>query len=111
IQPAKIEEMVEKAKGEINKIIKDKGEQAAYECGVLNLDPRILSILGRLYFRTSYGQNVLQHSTEMSHIAGMLAEELGANVQIAKAGALVHDIGKALDHEVTGTHVEIGRRI
>jgi ribonuclease Y len=111
IQPARIEELVEKAKGEINKIIKEKGEQAAYECGVFNLDPRILSILGRLYFRTSYGQNVMQHSIEMSHIAGMLAEELGANVQIAKAGALLHDIGKAVDHEVQGTHVEIGRRI
>lgn len=111
IQPVKIEEMVEKAKGEINKIIKEKGEQAAYECGVFNLDPRILSILGRLYFRTSYGQNVLQHSIEMSHIAGVLAEELGANVPTAKAGALLHDIGKAVDHEVQGTHVEIGRRI
>lgn len=111
IQPAKIEEMVEKAKADINKIIKEKGEQAAYECGVLNLDPRILSILGRLHFRTSYGQNVLQHSIEMSHIAGMIAEELGANVAVAKAGALLHDIGKAVDHEVQGTHVEIGRRI
>lgn len=111
IQPAKIEKTVEKAKEDINKIIKEKGEQAAFECGVLNLDPRILAILGRLHFRTSYGQNVLQHSIEMTHIAGMIAEELGANVAIAKAGALVHDIGKALDHEVQGTHVEIGRRI
>ena len=111
IQPAKIEKEVEKAKGEINKIIKEKGEQAVYETGVFNLDPRIVSILGRLYFRTSYGQNVLQHSVEMAHIAGMIAEELGANVQVAKAGALLHDIGKALDHEVQGTHVEIGRRI
>lgn len=111
IQPAKIEEMVEKAKQEVNKIIKEKGEQAAYECGVFNLDPRILAILGRLHFRTSYGQNVLQHSIEMSHIAGMLATEIGANVNIAKAGALLHDIGKAVDHEIAGTHVEIGRRI
>ncbi|MFM2357412.1 MAG: hypothetical protein RJA61_149 [Candidatus Parcubacteria bacterium] len=111
IQPVKIEEFVEKAKQEINKIIKEKGEQAVYECGVFNLDPRIVAILGRLYFRTSYGQNVLQHSIEMAHIAGMLAEELGANVAVAKAGALLHDIGKALDHEVAGTHVEIGRRI
>jgi ribonuclease Y len=103
--------MCEKAKEDINKIIKEKGEQAVYECGVFNLDPRIISILGRLYFRTSYGQNVLQHSIEMAHICGMLAEELGADVQIAKAGALLHDIGKALDHEVQGTHVEIGRRI
>jgi len=111
IQPSKIEEICEKAKDDINKIIKEKGEQAVYECGVFNLDPRIISILGRLYFRTSYGQNVLQHSIEMAHISGMLAEELGADVQIAKAGALLHDIGKALDHEVQGTHVEIGRRI
>ena len=111
IQPAKIEELVEKAKEEINKIIKEKGEQAVYECGIFNFDPRIVAIIGRLYFRTSYGQNVLQHSIEMAHIAGMLAEELGADVAIAKAGALVHDIGKALDHEVQGTHIEIGMRI
>ena len=111
IQPAKIEETADKARDEINRIIKEKGDQAAYEAGVLNLDPRILMILGRLYFRTSYGQNVLMHSIEMAHLAGMLAQELGADVQIAKAGALVHDIGKAVDHEVQGTHVEIGRRI
>lgn len=111
IQPAKIEEVVAKAAEDINKIIKDKGDQAVYECGIFNLDPRISAIVGRLYFRTSYGQNVLQHSIEMAHIAGMLAEELGADVQIAKAGALVHDIGKALDHEVQGTHIDIGIRI
>ena len=111
IQPAKIEKEVEKAKEDIQKIIKEKGEQAAVECGIFNLDPRILAIVGRLYFRTSYGQNVLQHSIEMTHIAGMIAEELGADVAVAKAGALVHDIGKALDHEVQGTHVDIGRRI
>lgn len=111
IQPARIEEIVEKAKEEINKIIKEKGEQAVYECGIFNFDPRIVAILGRLYFRTSYGQNVLQHSIEMTHIAGMIAEELHADVAIAKAGALVHDIGKALDHEVQGTHIEIGMRI
>ncbi len=111
IQPAKIEETVEKAKNEIQKIIKEKGEQAAFETGVLNLDPRLLQILGRLYFRTSYGQNVLQHSIEMAHLSGMIAEELGANPQIARAGALLHDIGKALDHDIQGTHVEIGRRV
>jgi ribonuclease Y len=111
IQPAKIEKEVEKAQEEINKTIKEQGEKAAYECGVLNLDPRVTLVLGRLHFRTSYGQNVLQHSIEMSHIAGMIAEEIGANVAVAKAGALLHDIGKALDHEVAGTHVEIGRRI
>ena len=111
IQPAKIEKAVEKAEEEINKIIKEKGTQAAYECGVYNLDPRVLTILGRLHFRASYGQNVLQHSIEMAHMAGMIAEELHANVAVAKAGALLHDIGKAVDHEVQGTHVEIGRRI
>ena len=111
IQPAKIEEIVEKAKGEVNKIIKEKAEAAAFEVGVLNLDPRLLMILGRLYFRTSYGQSVLQHSVEMAHIAGMIAEEVGANPNTARAGALLHDIGKALDHEVQGTHVEIGRRV
>lgn len=111
IQPVKIESTVESAREEINKIIKEKGEKAAFECSVYNLDPRIISILGRLYFRTSYGQNVLQHSIEMAHISGMIAEELGADVKIAKAGALLHDIGKAVDHEIQGTHVEIGRRI
>ncbi len=111
IQPAKIEKTVEKAQQEINKIIKEKGEQAAYECGVFNMDPRVIAILGRLHFRTSYGQNVLQHSIEMAHISRMIAEETGANVPVAVAGSLVHDIGKALTHEVAGTHVEIGRRI
>jgi len=111
IQPAKIEEMVEKAKEDINKIIKQKGEEAVYECGIYNLDPRVVAILGRLHFRTSYGQNVLAHSVEMAHVAGMIAEEIGADVAVAKAGSLVHDIGKALTHEVQGTHVEIGMRI
>jgi len=112
IQPAKIEEAVEKAKEDINKIMKEKGEQAAYEAGVINvLDPRVVAIMGRLHFRTSYGQNVLWHSVEMAHIAGLIAGEVGANIQVAKAGAFVHDLGKAVDHEVQGTHVEIGRRI
>lgn len=111
IQPARIEEVVEKAKEEITVIMKKKGEEAAYEARVSNVDPRLIMILGRLYFRTSYGQNVLNHSVEMSHLAGIMAEELGANVAVARAGALFHDIGKAVDHEVTGTHVEIGRRI
>lgn len=111
IQPAKIEEMIAKAQEDINKIIKQKGEEAVYECGIFNLDPRVVAILGRLHFRTSYGQNVLSHSVEMAHIAGILAEELGGDVAVAKAGALVHDIGKALTHEVQGTHVEIGIRI
>lgn len=111
IQPAKIEEAVKKAEEDISKTIKEKGEQAVYECGIFNLDPRIIAILGRLYFRTSYGQNVLRHSIETAHIAGMLAEELGGDIAVAKTGALLHDIGKAVDHEVQGTHVEIGRRI
>lgn len=111
IQPAKIEESVQKAEAEINNVIRKKGAEAAYEARVPNLDPKLLMILGRLYFRTSYGQNVLDHSVELSHLAAMLAEELGANVAVARAGALLHDIGKAVDHEVPGTHVEIGRRI
>ncbi len=111
IQPAKIEEAVAKAQAEIAESIKQKGEEAAYEVGVVGLDPRLITLLGRLNFRTSYGQNVLRHSVEMAHIAGMLAAEVGADVEVAKAGALLHDIGKALDHEVDGTHVEIGRRI
>lgn len=111
IQPAKIEEVVEKTKQEVDDIIKKRGEAAAYEVGIVGLDARLITLLGRLHFRTSYGQNVLTHSIEMAHIAGMLAAELGADVETAKAGALLHDIGKALDHEVEGTHVEIGRRI
>jgi len=111
IQPARIEEMVAKAKNEVEKIVKDKGENAAYEVGIFNLDPRLLTLLGRLYFRVSYGQNVLQHSMETAHLAGMMAAEIGGNVQVAKKAALLHDIGKAVDHEIQGTHVEIGRRI
>lgn len=111
IQPTKIEETVEKTRAEVAEIIKQKGEAAAYEVGIVGLDPKLTALLGRLHFRTSYGQNVLQHSIEMAHIAGMLATELGADVGVARAGALLHDIGKAVDHEVQGTHVEIGRRI
>ena len=111
IQPARIEEAVDKARQEIDKQIKEAGRQAAFEIGVFDIDERLLNLLGRLKFRTSYGQNVMQHSIEMSHISGMLAEELGGDVMIAKKGALLHDIGKAVDHEVQGTHVEIGRRI
>lgn len=111
IQPARIEEAVDKARQDIEKQVKEAGENAAYEIGAFDLDPRLLLLLGRMKFRTSYGQNVLMHSIEMAHIAGMLAEELGGDVPIAKKGALLHDIGKAVDHEVQGTHVEIGRRI
>lgn len=111
IQPAKIEEVVEKTQQDVQNIVRQKGEEAAYEAGVVGLDPKLIALLGRLHFRTSYGQNVLQHSIEMAHISGMLAEELGANPDTARKGALLHDIGKAVDHEVQGTHVDIGRRI
>ena len=111
IQPAKIEEIVEKTRAEVADLVQQKGEAAAYEAGVIGLDPKLITLVGRLHFRTSFGQNILQHSVEMAHIAGMLANELGADPVIARAGALLHDIGKAVDHEVQGTHVEIGRRI
>lgn len=111
IHPAKIEEMVEKARNEINEKIKEAGEAALFETGIGPMDPKLTYLLGRLAFRTSFGQNVLLHSIEMTHIAGMLAAELGVDVSIAKKGALFHDIGKAVDHEVQGTHVEIGRKI
>ncbi len=111
IQPAKIEEEVEKSRQAIHEIIKERGAAAVYECGIYNFDPRLVAILGRLHFRTSYGQNVLQHSIEMAHLGEMLATEVGADPYIAKAGALVHDIGKALDHEFEGTHVDIGIKV
>lgn len=111
IQPAKIEEFIEKAQAEIHEIVKKKGEEAMYECGIMNVDPRVVSILGRLHFRTSYGQNVLRHSLEVAHLCEMIASEVGADPYIAKFAGLVHDIGKALDHEIEGTHVEIGIRV
>jgi len=111
IQPAKIEEVVDQARAEVAKTVRAMGEKAAYEANVPNLHPDLIVILGRLHFRTSYGQNVLWHSVEMAHIAGTIAEEVGANVAVARAGALLHDIGKTVSHEVAGTHVEIGIRI
>lgn len=111
IQPAKIEEFIQKAQEEINDIVKKKGEEALYECGIFNVDPRVVAILGRLHFRTSYGQNVLRHSLEVAHLCEMIASEIGADPYVAKFGGLVHDIGKALDHEIEGTHVEIGMRV
>lgn len=111
IQPAKIEECLEKAKKDIGIFLRKKGEEAVLVCGLLSIPEEMIPIIGRLYFRTSYGQNVLDHSIEMAHIAGVLAIELGADVYVAKAGALLHDIGKAVDHDIQGTHVEIGRKI
>ncbi|MEK7198065.1 MAG: ribonuclease Y [Patescibacteria group bacterium] len=111
IQPAKIEEKVEEAKKEITKKIMEAGEAATYEMGIFDLPKEVVMLLGRLAFRTSYGQNVLVHSIEMAHISNMMARELGANTEIAKRGALLHDIGKAVDHEIEGTHVELGRKI
>lgn len=111
IQPAKIEEEVDKARSEVAKTVRAMGEKAAYDANVPNLHPDLIVILGRLHFRTSYGQNVLWHSVEMAHIAGTIAQEIGANVAVARAGALLHDIGKTVSHEVAGTHVEIGIRI
>ena len=111
IQPAKIEEAVEAAKKEVAGMVRKMGEKAAYEANVPNLHPDLISILGRLHFRTSYGQNVLWHSVEMAHMAAIIAEEVGADVMIARAGALLHDIGKCVSHEVAGTHVEIGIKI
>ncbi len=111
IQPAKIEEVVEKARAEVGTIVRKMGEKAAYESGVTNLHPDLVKILGRLHFRTSYGQNVLWHSVEMAHISAIIAGEIGADVAVARAGALLHDIGKTVSQEVQGTHVEIGIRI
>lgn len=111
IQPARIEDAVIKAKEEINEKIKEAGEAAVYDAGIVGLDPKLVWLLGRLRFRTSYGQNVLMHSLEVCHLAGALAAEVGADIVVAKKGGLLHDIGKAVNHEIEGSHVDIGIRL
>lgn len=111
IQPARIEEVVQKAEAEITSQIKEAGEQAVYDTGIVDLSPQLIQLLGRLKFRTSYGQNVLLHSIEVSYLAGALAGELGADVRIARKAGLLHDIGKAVDHQIQGSHTDIGIKI
>lgn len=111
IHPTKIEEAINKAKQELGKEIKEAGEETVFDLGIADFDPKLIQLLGRLKFRTSYGQNVLLHSIEVANFAALIAEELGANVSLAKKAGLLHDIGKAVDHDIEGTHIEIGKTI
>ncbi|MEG0391475.1 MAG: ribonuclease Y [Anaerovoracaceae bacterium] len=111
IHPARIEEMINKSEKEVNAMIKEAGEQATFDVGVHNLHPELVKLLGRLRYRTSYGQNVLKHSEEVAHLAGLMAGELGLDVKLAKRAGLLHDIGKAIDHDKEGTHVDLGMEV